>query len=256
MRKVLEIIFVLFRPEPLPVSEEKEEDRGCCFYLKRKPNNSTVSCIVKTDEKLYNISEMSKNFDIYYIAHQTLHYYNKDKGHTCKEFIRDNQKNLVTHPMLDSCCNNWQRVIQQESRVITMNDTKMGPTKTLDIMLVEYFSTNDSMKDVAPWSKGTQTIMSIGTSTNLTISRPRSCPEKSDLETQLMIEMPEELNMCYVDLTTHPSYRQVAETIKFFFNATNRLHATGNQQTFSIPHYGVGKRYLAFQFFLCFSFLP
>ena len=157
--------------------------------------------------------------------------------------------------MLDSCCNNWQSVIRQESRESINGATPHGPTETLDIMLVEYFTLTNEPKN-ATWNKGAQKFLSIGRSTNLTISRPRSCPEKSDLETHLMVELPKELHMCYLDLATHPSYRQVAETIKFFINATNRLHASGSEQTFSIAHYGVGKGYLALQFFLCFSFLP
>jgi len=65
------------------------------------------------------------------------------------------------------------------------------------------------------------------------------CPDKRELERQMMRELPNELNMCYVDLSTHPPYRQTASILSFFFNATNKLQPTGYQQMFSVPHYEV-----------------
>ena len=50
--------------------------------------------------------------------------------------------------------------------------------------------------------------------------------------------------MCYVDLATHPPYRQSASVLTFFFNATNNLKPKGYLQMFSVPHYEVGKQRL------------
>ena len=72
-------------------------------------------------------------------------------------------------------------------------------------------------------------------------SRQALCPDKRELEKQMLRDLPNELNMCYVDLGTHPPYRQTASILSFFFNATNKLQPTGYQQMFSVPHYEVGK---------------
>ena len=83
-------------------------------------------------------------------------------------------------------------------------------------------------------------------------SRQVPCPDKRELEEQMMRQLPNELNMCYVDLSTHPPYRQTASVLSFFFNATNKLQPTGYHQMFSVPHYEVGKLCLmSAPFLLC-----
>merc|ERR1719507_1008128 len=66
---------------------------------------------------------------------------------------------------------------------------------------------------------------------------PAPCPNKTELEQQMMRDLPKE--PCYMDLGTHPPYRQAAPVLTFFFNATNNLKPKGYLQMFSVPHYEV-----------------
>ena len=89
------------------------------------------------------------------------------------------------------------------------------------------------------WPKGIQKILPTDRYVMLSHSRQVPCPDKR--EDQLMGELPDELNMCYVDLSTNPPYPRTASVLSFFFNATNKLQLTGYQQMLSVPHYEVGK---------------
>ena len=119
-----------------------------------------MSCIVNADAE--NISRLSEDYNIYHEAWDGLQLYNQDAGHLgCHEFSR--QDASMPHPMLDTCCNNWQSVINQKSRAgsLAHTDGIAGvPTETLDIMLDEYFELTNKPKAV--WPKGTQKILPIG----------------------------------------------------------------------------------------------
>ena len=124
-----------------------------------------MSCIVNAAAE--NISRLSEDYNIYHEAWDNgtmqLQWYNQDAGHLgCHEFSR--QDASLPHPMLDTCCNNWQSVINQKSRgSLAHTDGIVGvPTETLDIMLVEYFQLTNKPKEVVPWPKGTQKILPIG----------------------------------------------------------------------------------------------
>ena len=69
------------------------------------------------------------------------------------------------------------------------------------------------------------------------LSQPRSCPSPKDLVDYL--GHPGPANSCYIDLTTHPPYRQTIQIYTFFFNATNRLLPAGRIQKFEVDHYAV-----------------
>lgn len=120
-----------------------------------------MSCIVNAAAE--NISRLSEDYNIYHEASEGLQWYNQDAGHVCHEFSRPGDASLP-HSMLDTCCNNWQSVINQTSRgSLGHTDGIAGvPTETLDIMLVEYFELNNTLKAVKPWPKGTQKILPIG----------------------------------------------------------------------------------------------
>jgi hypothetical protein len=66
---------------------------------------------------------------------------------------------------------------------------------------------------------------------------PWHCPTVADLEDLKLPALPE--NTCYVDLTTHPPYRQSIQTYTFYFNGTNRLLPTGRLQRFDVDHWAV-----------------
>ena len=121
-----------------------------------------MSCIVNAAAE--NISRLSEDYNIYHEAWDGLQLYNQDAGHFCHEYSREDAS--LPHPMLDTCCNNWQNVINQKSRGFLAHTDSRGiagvPTETLDIMLVEYFELTNKPKAVEPWPKGTQQILTIG----------------------------------------------------------------------------------------------
>ena len=116
-----------------------------------------MSCIVNAAAE--NISRLSEDYNIYHEAWDGLQLYNQDAGKFCHDFSREDAS--LPHPMLDTCCNNWQNLINQTSRIST-DGIAGGPTETLDIMLVEYFELTNKPKAVEPWPKGTQKILPIG----------------------------------------------------------------------------------------------
>ena len=69
-----------------------------------------MSCIVNAAAE--NISRLSEDYNIYHEASEGLQWYNQDAGHVCHEFSRPGDASLP-HSMLDTCCNNWQSVINQ-----------------------------------------------------------------------------------------------------------------------------------------------
>ena len=117
-----------------------------------------MSCIVNAAAE--NISRLSEDYNIYHEASEGLQWYNQDAGHVCHEFSRPGDASLP-HSMLDTCCNNWQNVINQKSRGFLAHTDSRGiagvPTETLDIMLVEYSELTNTT-----WPKGTQQILTIG----------------------------------------------------------------------------------------------
>ena len=120
-----------------------------------------MSCIVNAAAE--NISRLSEDYNIYHEAWDGLQWYNQDAGHLgCDEYSRVDAS--LPHPMLDTCCNNWQSVINQKSRGFPAHTDGIAgvPTETLDIMLVEYFELTNERKAVDPWPKGTQKILPIG----------------------------------------------------------------------------------------------
>ena len=115
-----------------------------------------MSCIVNAAAE--NISRLSEDYDIYHKAGDGLQLYNQDAGHFCHDYSRMDAN--LSHPMLDTCCNNWQSVMNQKSRgFLDLNTDGIAgvPTETLDIMLVEYSELTNTT-----WPKGTQQIMTIG----------------------------------------------------------------------------------------------
>ena len=120
-----------------------------------------MSCIVNAAAE--NISRLSEDYNIYHEAWDGLQLYNQDAGHLgslgCHDFSREDAS--LPHEMLDTCCNNWQNVINQKSRGFLAHTDSRGiagvPTETLDIMLVEYSELTNTT-----WPKGTQQILTIG----------------------------------------------------------------------------------------------
>ena len=110
-----------------------------------------------------NISSLSEDYLIFHEAWDQLYRYNPEAGHVCHDFSKPDSK--LSHPMLDTCCNNWQNIQNQNSRITPdFTDGIIGPlglpTETLDIMLVEYNNLTDNIK--GNWSKGSQKIFHIG----------------------------------------------------------------------------------------------
>ena len=128
-----------------------------------------MSCIVNAAAYAENISRLSEDYNIYHEARDAmgdamgLQLYSEDAGHLgCHDYSRVDAS--LPHSMLDTCCNNWQNVVKQNSRVdrLAHNNGMAGrPTETLDIMLVEYFELTNKPKAVS-WPKGTQKILPIG----------------------------------------------------------------------------------------------
>ena len=90
-----------------------------------KQDNKTKSCIVNT--QFLNLTMVSEEF---YIFNSKFFLNYQDVGRGCDDYSR---KGSLPITMVDNFCNNWQRILDQESR------SETNPTKTLDIMLVEYF---------------------------------------------------------------------------------------------------------------------
>jgi hypothetical protein len=144
-------------------------DPDCCMYLMNKSDNRTVSCIVENEgfisekDSRYKIASLSKEYHIfnsYFVLHNPD---NTGAGSMCFD-IHTIAPTIAT---LNTCCNKWQRAIDQESRS-PLN--KAGPRYTLDIMLVErnpedrYIVDVDSTFDILPkkWPKGSQNLLNIG----------------------------------------------------------------------------------------------
>ena len=66
-------------------------------------------------------------------------------------------------------------------------------------------------------------------------SHPKYCPrELDDLSSHVEHELPEQ--SCYLDLTTHPPYRQAVSTYTFYINASNPLVPQGKVYPISVDH--------------------
>ena len=127
-----------------------------------KKREQTMSCIVNAAAATKNISKLSEDYLIY---HNWVYRYDQDAGHGCHEFHKEGA--IFSHPMLDTCCNNWQNVVNQSSRGSPIDtDGKTGvPTETLDIMLVEHIELSNKTfqpKEGGLWPKGSQKILPIG----------------------------------------------------------------------------------------------
>jgi hypothetical protein len=146
-------------------------DSDCCMYLMNKSNNRTVSCIVENEgfisenDSRYKIAKLSKEYHIfnsYFVLHNPD---NSGPGSMCFDIQTNSPQ--ITIATLNTCCNKWQRAIDQESRS-PLN--KAGPNYTLDIMLVErnpeerYIVDVDSTFNILPkkWPKGSQNLLNIG----------------------------------------------------------------------------------------------
>ena len=70
-------------------------------------------------------------------------------------------------------------------------------------------------------------------------SHPKYCPRDEDLPLHVEHTVPEQ--SCYLDLTTHPPYRQAVSTYKFYINASNPLVPGGTVYQISIEHTSIVK---------------
>ena len=77
----------------------------------------------------------------YHIFNRHYYPYDPNTGHlTCSDTHKCSNHTLISH--LDICCDNWQIALDHESRTLVTTSTK-----TLDIMLVEYYKYENTRVD-------------------------------------------------------------------------------------------------------------
>ena len=134
-------------------TDSEEYINDCCLILKKKTQNQTTSCIINFRD--LSISNLSLTYNIF---NKHYYHYNPKDGHmTCSDTHKCTNHTQMLKPHLDICCDNWQMALDHESRL-----TSITSTKTLDIMLVEYYKyENTSVDHFKPkpngiWSKGAE----------------------------------------------------------------------------------------------------